>query len=363
MPMTSLTPASVAAGSSLFTGTAAVNYLSTLRFDDQFLRAIESAQDGVQARQLPAEVAADVPAEVWAQVDVLHTYGAFPSPEIAPRLRWIQLDTSGVDHLRRDPIWTSTVPITTIGGVSPVPLAEYVLWAILGTAHRLPALLDVRDSRQWPDPVDRWNRMLPAPVRGATVGIVGYGRIGREIGRLAQAFGMNVVGVSRTAQIAGRADQYNAAVDEPTFDQAGAVPIELVGPDRLHEVLTRTDYLVVVVPLTEQTANLIDAVALDVLKPGAVLIDVARGGIVDEAALRERLRSGHIRAAVLDVFDDEPLAPGHPWWSEPNVFVTPHVSGLAPRYAAQVLDIVQQNLRRFCAGQPLLNVLDRVHGY
>ncbi len=361
--MTSLTAASVAAGSSLFTGTARVNYLSTLRFDDQFLRAVESVHDGIEARQLPAESAAEVPAEVWAQVDVLHTYGAFPTSDVAPRLRWIQLDTSGVDHVRRDPIWTSTVPITTIGGVSPVPLAEYVLWAILGTAHRLPALLDARDSRQWPDPVDRWNRMLPAPVRGATVGIVGYGRIGREIGRLAQAFGMNVVGVSRTGQVSRRAGQYNAAVDEPALDGVGATPIEVVGPNRLYEVLARSDYLVVVVPLTERTANLIDEAALDALKLGAVVVNVARGGIVDETALRARLRSGHIRAAVLDVFDAEPLAPENPWWSEPNVFVTPHVSGLAPRYAAQVLDIVQQNLRRLCAGQPLLNVLDRVHGY
>ncbi len=361
--MTSLTAASVAAGSSPFTGTGQLNYLSTLRFDDQFLRAVESVHDGIEARQLPAESAADVPAHVWAQVDVLHTYGAFPGADLAPRLRWIQLDTSGVDHVRRDPIWNSTVPITTIGGVSPVPLAEYVLWAILGMAHRLPALLDVRDSRQWPDPVDRWNRMLPAPVRGATVGIVGYGRIGREIGRLAHAFGMDVVGVSRTGQAADRADHYNAAVAEPALGQPGVAPIQVVGPDRLHEVLARTDYLVVVVPLTEQTANLIDEAALDALKPGAVVVNAARGGIVDEAALRARLRSRHIRAAVLDVFDDEPLAAANPWWNEPNVFLTPHVSGLAPRYAMNVLDIVQQNLRRFIAGQPLLNVLDRVHGY
>lgn len=360
--MTSATAARIASGS-LFSGTARVNYLSTLCFDDQFLRAVESVDDGIEARQLPAESAAEIPDDIWAQVDVLHTYGAFPSPHVAPRLRWIQLDTSGVDHVCHDPIWSSSVPITTIGGVSPVPLAEYVLWAILGTAHRLPALLDVRQTRLWPDPVDRWNQMLPAPVRGATVGIVGYGRIGREIGRLAQAFGMHVVGVSRTGQVTRRADQYNAAVDEPVFDQSGAEPIEVVGPDRLHEVLTRTDYLVVVVPLTEQTANLIGEAALAALKPGAVVVNVARGGIVDETALRARLRSGHVRFAVLDVFDNEPLAPGSPWWSEPNVFVTPHVSGLAPRYAAQVLDIVQQNLRRLIAGQQLLNVLDREHGY
>lgn len=350
----------------MFSGQASVNYLSTLRFDDAFLRAVESAAEGVEARQLTAESAADIPAEVWAQVDVLHTYGAFPAADVAPRLRWIQLDTSGVDHVRRDPIWAETTPITSIGGISPVPLAEYVLWAILGTAHRLPALLDAHRTRHWPDPMDRWNRMLPAPVRGATVAIVGYGRIGREIGRLAQAFGMNVVGISRTAQSTPRAEQYNPAGSPGTPAQpsdAGTQEVEVVGPDRLHDVLTRTDYLVVVVPLTDRTVNMIDASALASLKPGAVVVNVARGGIVDESALRQSLRSGHVRAAVLDVFDAEPLGPDDAWWSEPTAFVTPHVSGLATRYTDQVLDLVAQNIRRFRAGSPLLNVVDRVQGY
>jgi phosphoglycerate dehydrogenase-like enzyme len=139
--------------------------------------------------------------------------------------------------------------------------------------------------------------------------------------------------------------------------------VQVVGPQEMHAVLGRADYVVVVVPLTDQTRNLIDASAIAAIKPGAVFINVARGGIVDEDALRTALRSGALAGAALDVFDDEPLPPDSTWWTEPNVFVTPHVSGLAPRYFGQVLEIVSTNLRRFVSGQPLLNRVDRERGY
>ena len=345
----------------IFSGRARINYLSTMRFDDDFLKAIEAVSDDVEVRQPSATSADQIPPEVWAEVDVLHTSSVLCHPADAPRLRWVQLDTSGVDHLRAEPLWASDIPITTLGGVSPVPLAEYVMWAVLGTAHRMPALLETRAHRHWPDPDERWQHMLPAPVRGATLGILGYGRIGREVGRLARQFGMDVVGMSRTAGQAVRdIDHYDPSARHRVPADA---EVEVVGPDRLHEVLGRSDYLVVVLPLTEQTAGMLDAAALAALKDQAVLINVARGGIVDEAALRDGLRSGRIRAAVLDVFDDEPLAPDDRWWDEPNVIVTPHVSGLAPAYEEQLLDIVSQNLGRLREGRVLMNLVDRAQGY
>lgn len=342
-----------------FTGSARINYLSTLDFGQDLLDQIATAADGVEVLQIPAQHVDDIGPDVWAQVDVLHTSSVVCHPAAAPRLRWVQLDTSGVDHLRSHPIWAADVAITTIGGISPVPLAEYVMWSILGVAHRLPELLRVRDSHAWPDPADRWRRLLPAPVRGSTVGVIGYGRIGREIGRLASAFGMTVLGVTRTAD---RPEQPTSEL----FDFAassGAAVVELFGPNRLHEVLRRSDYLVVVVPLTSETANMIDAAALAELKDQAAVINVARGGIVNEGALAAELHSGRICAAVLDVFDSEPLAPTDPWWEEPTVFVTPHVSGLAPAYASQVATIVEENMRRFSSGEPLMNRVDRARGY
>ncbi|RKS72485.1 phosphoglycerate dehydrogenase-like enzyme [Motilibacter peucedani] len=350
-----------ATGTRVFSGRARINYLSTMRFDEEFLAAIESVGDDVEVRQVSVSSAEEIDDEVWAQVDVLHTGSVVCHPSRAPRLRWVQVDTSGVDHLRSEPLWDSDIPITTIGGVSPVPLAEYVMWAVLGTAHRLPALLETRERRRWPGPDERWARMLPAPVRGATLGILGYGRIGREIGRLGRVFGMDVLAVRRTPGSPARAaDHYDPSAElQPSAD----APVQVFGPDGLHEVLGRSDYLVVVLPLTEQTAGMLDAQALGALKDSAVIINVARGGIVDEDALRAALRSGRVRAAVLDVFADEPLAPDDPWWDEPNVLVTPHVSGLAPAYAEQVLEIVSQNLRRLREGRSLLNVVDRTLGY
>ncbi len=348
----------------MFTGRAHINYLSTLDFDADFLNQVAAAVDGVKVEVLQMTVghAAQLDERLWAQVDVLHTSAVLCDPVAAPRLRWVQLDTSGVDHLRGHPLWESEVDITTLGGVSPVPLAEYVMWAILGTAHQLPTLLRTRNARHWPSPAQRWQEMMPAAVRGSTVGIVGYGRIGQEIGRLARAFGMTVLALRRTADDRARpAELYNAA--PPVVDTPADGAVELFGPDDLPHLLARTDYLVVVVPLTDSTANMIDATALSHLKHGAVVINVARGGILDEEALRAGLRSGAIRAAVLDVFDQEPLGSGDPWWSEPNAFVTPHVSGLAPDYSARTLEIVRENLQRFASGLPLMNLVDRRRGY
>ena len=330
-----------------------------MSFDDDWIAALAAAAPDVRVRQITAGRVEDIPAEVWAGVEVLHTSTVFPTPDQAPNLKWVQLDTAGVDHVRPLPIWSTDIPLVTIGGISPVPLAEYVMFAILGVAHRLPQMLAVQKDRAWPDPAQRWDRFLPARVAGSTVGIVGYGRIGREIGRLARAHGMSVLGLTRT----GRLRSTGQRQEQADFGRSGtgpdADPTEILGPDRLPELVARADYLVVVVPLTASTNGMIDAGVLGAARPGAVLINVARGGIVDETALRSGLRDGRISAAVLDVFDDEPLPPDSPWWTEPNVFVTPHVSGLAPSYAAQVRELVTENLRRFRDGSPLINTVDR----
>jgi phosphoglycerate dehydrogenase-like enzyme len=335
-------------------------YLSTLTFSDEWLDALRERVPGVEVLQIPAEKATGIPVELWQSVDVLHTSAVLPDPADTPRLRWIQLDTSGVDHVRDHAVWTSEhIEICTIGGVSPVPLAQYVLFCLLGFAHRMPAMLAVRDSHSWPTAAERWRAFLPAPLDGATLAIVGYGRIGREIGRLARAHNMTVVGMNRSGRRPDPASAGQIEFATGTDDDG----IEVVGPQDLHALLGRADYVVVVVPLTDETRSLLDAPAIAAIKPGAVLINVARGGIVDEAPLRAALRSGALAGAALDVFDDEPLPPDSPWWTEPNVFVTPHVSGLAPRYFEQVLEIVSTNLRRFVGGEPLLNRVDRERGY
>jgi phosphoglycerate dehydrogenase-like enzyme len=341
-----------------------IRYLCTLDFDQDWLDALAAAVPGVDVRQLTTDSIDSIPADVLAEVDVLHTFAALPVRAQVPKLRWIQLDTSGVDHLSQHPIWSDErCEITTIGGVSPGPIAEFVQFAVLGYAHRLPAVLDARRTRHWPNPAERWRDYGPAPVVGATAAIVGYGRIGREIGRRLHALGVHVIGVSRSGRVgdAARLDNYYDAF-RPA-DELAADPAELMTPDQLPDALARADYVVVVVPLTEQTRGLLDAEAIKAMKPGAVLINVARGGIVDEAALLDAVRSGAVGGAVLDVFADEPLPPDSPWWDEPTVLVTPHISGLAAAYRDQVGLIVAENLRRFVTGRALLNRVDRVAGY
>ncbi|WP_165974927.1 D-2-hydroxyacid dehydrogenase [Nonomuraea deserti] len=330
-----------------------INVCVTLDFDEEWLADVAAVSPEVRVRKHLAASAADLPAGVLAEADVLYTNTAFPTREQAPRLRWVQLDTSGCDHVVGTALWDSPAAITTIGGVSPKPLAEYVLMMILAHAHHLPEMVDLQRRSYWPDLDHRWNRLMPRMLPGATVGIVGYGRIGREIGRLAHAFGMNVIGMRRGGAREG--ELFGEAPD--------AAPAEVVDAGGLYGLLERSDYVVLTVPYTAETHHLLDAAAFARMKEGAVLVNAARGGVVDEEALLAALRSGQVGFAGLDVFAEEPLPAASPFWREEHVLITPHVAGFAPGYRDQIRALFTENLRRFAAGLPLLNLVDRKAGY
>ncbi|MFC8226367.1 D-2-hydroxyacid dehydrogenase [Streptomyces sp. NPDC057287] len=337
--------------------TGPVHYLSTLSLSDAWLDRLRQRHPRVEITQITAEKASDVPDEVWRRTRVLHTGAVFPDARQAPALQWIQLDTSGADHLKGTPTWDLPVPITSIGGISPVPMAEYVMMMVLGLAHRLPRAVAVQQSGVWPSPSERWNTLMPRTLRGATIGVIGYGRIGQEIGRLARAHHMTVLGLKR-----GRATRPGAFFGAGAPDEAEA-EAEIYTPDQLHEFLGRCDYVIVTCPLTDETRGMIDSEALAALKEGAMFVNVARGGIVDEEALLRALRSGRVAGAALDVFDEEPLGADSPWWTEPGVLLTPHVAGFAPDYEEQVLRLVGENIERHLTGSDLLNLVDRGRGY
>lgn len=338
------------------TSSAPVHYLSTLSFPDRWLDELRARHPRLEVTQVRAAAPEEIPEEIWRRTEILHTGSVFPRAAAdVPNLRWIQLDTSGADHLRDTSVWDLPVPLTSIGGISPVPMAEYVMMMLLGLAHRLPRAVEVQRTGVWPSLDERWNTLMPRRLRGATVGVVGYGRIGKEIGRLAAQFGMTVLGLKR-----GRGTRAGEFFGGNAPQETGA---ELYTPEELHAFLARCDYLVLTCPLTDETRGMIDAKALGALKDGAMLVNVSRGGILDEEALREGLRSGRIAGAALDVFDEEPLPDGHHWWNEPGVLLTPHVAGFAPDYAEQTLELVSANVERFLAGRDLLNLVDRVRGY
>jgi phosphoglycerate dehydrogenase-like enzyme len=190
------------------------------------------------------------------------------------------------------------------------------------------------------------------------LGIVGYGSIGREVGRLGRAFGMRVLALRRSA---GRAEQ-GYAVDD-TGDPQGFIPDRFYAPEALHQLLAKCDYVVIALPLTPETTGAFGEAEFRAMKPTAYLVNIARGPIVDEAALIRALQEGTIAGAGLDVFEVEPLPAGSPLWTLENALLSPHVAGFTPHYDERAAALFAQNLARYVAGEPLLNCVHKVRGY
>lgn len=255
-----------------------------------------------------------------------------------PRLRWIQATSAGVGQLAaRIGLTRSDIIVTTASGVHARPIAEFVLMSILMFVKEAFALLE--DQR-----AHRWQRYASGDLAGRTVTIVGLGRIGSEIARAVRVFDARVAGTVR-AMGGRRAEDLH--VDR------------LLPGDRLDDLLPETDFLVLCAPHTPETQGLINAERLAMLKPGAVLINVARGAIVDEPALVEALRAGHLHGAALDVFAREPLPTDSPLWDMPNVLICPHSASTATNENGTLVELFCDNLRRYLDGEPLRNVLNR----
>jgi phosphoglycerate dehydrogenase-like enzyme len=323
-------------------------------FPDDLLDRLRSVSPRLVVRQHNAPSADEVPPELWDQVEVLYTFTAIPDLTRAPKLRWVQLHSAGANHLLDTPLWASDVTITTTSGIHAPPIAEYALMMMLALAHRLPRMLYYQTRSEWPS--HRWRKFVPDELRGATVGVVGYGSIGREIGRLARAFGMQVLGVHRGA------GSESARYELPALS-GGDEPDRLYTSDQLAEMLRECDYVVLTVPYTSATRHLIDRRALRAMKPTAVLINVARGPVVDEAALVHALRERWIAGAALDVFEQEPLPEDSALWGMDNVIVSPHVAGFTPHYDDRATALFAENLRRYLEGESLLNQVERGREY
>jgi phosphoglycerate dehydrogenase-like enzyme len=224
------------------------------------------------------------------------------------------------------------VVVTTAGGVHAVPLAEFCLMGLLALTKNLPRVLADQRARHW-------NHYVVAELRGRTLLVVGLGAIGTEVARLATMVGMRVLAVTREPR------------DSPVCERVEP-------PDRLGEVLPEAEAVVVTVPLTRATEGLIGREVFDVLKPGAILVNVGRGGVVDEGALVEALRNSRLGGAALDVFATEPLPPDSPLWDLPNVIVSPHTAALSAKENERIVALFRENLRRYVDGAELLNRVD-----
>ncbi len=260
----------------------------------------------------------------------------------APNLRWFQQFGAGADWLLDHPeAVDKPFLLTNASGIHGIPISEHIFALLLTFARQLHQVLDAQARREWEVPPGE----TLFELAGKIILLVGVGAIGRRTARLAQAFGMRVVGVRR-----------DPSQSEPHVD-------EMVGPERLGALLPEADVVVLTVPLTEETHHMIEANALRRMKSTAYLINIGRGGTVDEESLVEALRAGEIAGVGLDVFETEPLPEDSPLWEMDNVLITPHYSGSTPHYFERFLGIFLDNLHRFQRGEPLRNVVDKALGY
>ena len=257
-----------------------------------------------------------------------------------PALRWVHATSAGAGELVRraglDRDALDRVVITTSSGVHAVPLAEFAVLGLLAVAKDLPGLVAAQRARSWPTV-----RQPLRELRGQTLVLVGLGEIGREVARLGKALGMRTVGVRRRP----------GSAPPPFTDQVH-------GADRLPELAGRADAMVVSLPLTGETAGLLDRATIERLPPSCIFVNVGRGGVVDEQALVDALRERRIAGAVLDVFATEPLPPDSPLWTLPGVLVSPHAAALSARENRRIVELFVANLRRFLDGEPLENAVE-----
>jgi phosphoglycerate dehydrogenase-like enzyme len=273
-----------------------------------------------------------------------------------PSLRYVQLWSAGMNHLHGHPIWETDIPVASASGTHSVPIAQYVTCAVLMMAHHMPRLIELTTSRKW-----RPQGLEGSVVRGQTAGILGYGSIGRECARqLSTGLGMRIVCIKRNPEHR-RDDGFTAWTG--TGDPDGAIPEAWFGPAQLHEMLARCDVLVITTPATRETLGLIGARELRMLKPTARLINVARGGIVDESALASALREGRLAGAAMDCFAKEPLPHDSVLFDAPNLILTPHMSGVHIGFWPAMAALLGENLRRHSSGLPVLNRVNGRAGY
>lgn len=318
--------------------------VSTLRFAPPLLERLRAVDPSL-------EVVQDTTLEPYlSQMEVLYTYHVMPQPAQAPRLRWIQIHSAGVDHLLGSG-WLDhpEVKLTSTSGIHSGPVAEYVMASLLAWQRRVPLMIRSQDRGEWSR--GRWDRYARPELRGATLGVAGYGSIGRQVACLARAFGMRILALKRHP----RERRDRGYRGEVPGDPEGRIPERFYGHAEKLAFLSECDFLALTLPLNDETRGFLDDEALRAMKPSAYVVNVGRGGVIHEAALVRALEEGWIGGAGLDVFAEEPLPASSPLWRSEKVILSPHIAGCSLRYDERAADLFADNLRRYLDGQPLYN--------
>jgi phosphoglycerate dehydrogenase-like enzyme len=264
----------------------------------------------------------------------------------ASRLRWVQSPAAGVGSLMFPELLSSPVVITSARGIRARAIAEHVLGVTIALARQLPSAIRAQIAHRWAQEELEGAAVDVRTLQGQRMGIVGLGAIGLELVKIAAPFGFRVSAIRRRA-------------GEPRPEGVDSV----WPPDRLPDLLAQSDVVVLAAPHTPETKRLIGKRELDRIRRGALLVNIARGKLVDDDAVIEALRDGRLGGAALDVFSEEPLDPASPYWDLPNVIITPHTSGAMKDYWTPLVALFADNLRRFEKGEPLRNVVDKNAGY
>lgn len=337
---------------------ADIKVLITVPFPDHLVERLNSVSPRLKIQMQPARNHDELPDDALQDAQILYTARALPDPDRVPELRWIQFHFAGIDHVTDHPLVNSEdVLVTTLSGAAVSQMAEFALMGILALGRRLLPMLRDKAEKRWAE--DRFDRFTPLELRDSTVGIVGYGSVGREIARLVREFGAEVLAVKRDLMDL-ELDRYR---EEGTGDPQAELVNRIYPPQAVSSMAELCDFLVVSVPLTSQTRGMIGSKVFKQMKESGYLIDISRGGVVDHGALIEALQEGWIAGAALDVYPIEPLPESSPLWEMPNVILSPHVAGASPRYFERAADLFATNLRRYLSEQPLLNLYDPEKGY
>ena len=339
-----------------FPGVASIKIVSTVALTEPNRDLLRAAVPGADVVDRGCRTPDDVRELVANGCEVLLTF-IMPNDltQRAPHLKWVQLLSAGADHAMAA-LGAASFSMTTASGIHATPIAEYTIASMLAYAHRFHLMVRAQLRHEW------LRSGFPGTVEelsGKILGVIGYGSIGRETARLAKAFGMRVLALKRDP--GNRRDEgwCPAGLGDPD----GVIPAEFFGSNQREEIVRESDYLTVTLPGTEHTRKFLGAREIAAMRPGAYIVNIGRGEVIDETALVEALKAGKIGGAGLDVFEKEPLPKESPIWDLENVILTPHMSGANRGYMDKACALFADNLRRFTTGQPLLNVVDRRLGY
>ena len=293
-----------------------------------------------------------------SQADVIYTGRADFNPSQAPNLRWIQTNSAAVESLPSRPVAASGIPVANVRGAYTVAVAEMAVQMMLALVRRFGDIHSLQLDRRWPT---EYAPLAAERCHGKRLGIVGYGSIGRQVGRIAKAMGMPVLACKRRPEI--RQEQQRGFRFPDTGDPDGEIPEAWFGPDEIAEMFKTTDIAVMTLPATTETRSIVGRRELEALPASAYLVNIGRGAVLDEQALIECLQSGGIAGAALDVFAEEPLDSQSPLWTMENVLVAPHLGSYTNDQRDMAAEVLIENLSRYLNNRPLLDLVDLARGY